>query len=62
MAESKHDPHELDGIVKELIHEVPDKNLRAWREWLRGEAEVGGDTLRQQFDEAKLDEKQSCGS
>jgi hypothetical protein len=48
---------ELDPIVRELIHAVPDKGLRRWRGWLRGENE-SGDDLRRRFDACGFTEQQ----
>src|SRR5688572_32790733 len=50
-------PHPLDSIVKQLIDAVPDKNLRFWRGWLRGETEYA-DELRCRFNDSGLTEPQ----
>jgi AhpD family alkylhydroperoxidase len=57
MSDEEHEPPPLDGIVRDLIEAVPDKNLRRWRGWLRGENEMG-DELRRRFDECAFDERQ----
>jgi hypothetical protein len=57
MSDQNDPPHELEGIVEELIRAVPEKSLLRWRGWLRGENEMGDD-VRRRFDECAFDERQ----
>jgi hypothetical protein len=50
-------PNPLDLVLKEVVQNVFDENLRTWRGWLRRQNEMG-EELRRRFDACQFTEDQ----